>query len=280
MSAREASGPSLFGIGQRIRYRVSGVRPEEHAGSEVSHVRALRNEHLKRGVRPIRASIIDVSDTLTQPEFSLSVARLLRLNGERNLRFEAATLEELRNGSVAAESLPGKPGTSDIVSLGFRNCHGIVAVGKKKTGKKHTAFLTHHSPDEFVFADEAKKTRFTNALRASLSDLRGASEKGTIDAVIIGGNDRRADKETFGLFDSDYPLSVVSLSDIVSSELGFEPPILLPPTQMGGEMNVIFHTQQRILEVFKSFQLVKNPRSFVVSELPSEMRRWKENISS
>jgi hypothetical protein len=117
-------------------------------------------------------------------------------------------------------------------------------VGTARDAKEEVSFLTHHSPR---ITAEHYKEGFETGLKTRIENLLATTQPGTVDAVVFGGREERAD---------DYTEAVYRLDKIISSEAGFSPAVLTGPNfeAHAGETAAYFETQRRRLHLVRPRQ--------------------------
>jgi hypothetical protein len=137
----------------------------------------------------------------------------------------------------------------DLFSDKYLNCTGVVGIGRDKTSGKEIAFISHQDPEYFLNKGSEETSRFSNDLRMTLNELLTRSEEGTIEVVLVGGNDDPADSESKKTV--DYKKSITILTEIVQSILGVAPTIPAEANHEGGAVDVRVFTQDRKVFVDK-----------------------------
>ena len=147
-------------------------------------------------------------------------------------------------------------------SYSYRNCTGIIVVGKNKKGKE-VSFMSHQDPTEFL---DKKKEVFINDLSQRIKEILEKTKKDTIDAIIFGG--KRADRE--------YQDSIKLLGDTLKKELGFEPTVMTGPNLDYDGTNIFFDTQNRRLYIVRNEQPEekRSNESYLPSEIDEKKKDW------
>lgn len=209
-----------------------------------SNIDALKSEHLKEGAHPIMASLDSAE------KFPL----IPHLHDILDVDLYAGVTEMVNNGfkKEGSEDYIISPiDKNDKFSHSFANCTGVVVVGLEEASGEHISFMSHQNP-EYILNE--KRARFILDLHHRLEEIRKRCEKGTIDAVMIGG--RYARVKNYGQSDSDrnifiqeYIDSIKLISDEIQKNLGFYPVVIGGPKLSPAYDSVTFDTQERRLHM-------------------------------
>ncbi len=243
-------------------------------------VNPIHNEHLRPGVKPIRASIAydenQIDDLIDQheygalglkPEDTLEVVSFYagpKLFKERG---------QLNNGdqTYVISSISGRPKNS----FDYYNCTGVIVVGKDKITGKEISFMTHQRPQDFLPFYKRSKYTFERDMTRTMQEMKSRAEEGTIDVVIMGGNTA---------FRGQYEKSVSILNGLCLKNFGFNAVVIDGPSIKGdvGEYYTrtqnYFDTQNRRLWTERHVQGGATRGSFLASEVEGAMRKMREEI--
>jgi hypothetical protein len=273
MSDRYIHNPNPETVFRRIKNRFNRLRhPSDKSESTIG-----LNEHLSKGNKPIYACVAEVG----KGGLPLEIAeRMLRrqAQGRAGVQYEDESIETL---DMSTKDQEGRlafvaPNSSDKVSTEFRNCVGIVVVGKRKANEKQISFVFHASPDEFVFSNPAQQAKVREAVQERLEYMQQKCKSGSIDAVLVGGNDPSKDIAMLGVANNDYRTMVEAYGEIVKEVLHFDPVVVAPPLQGQGDTHVYFETTTRRLFVYKDSDFPKYPHAFRAADVSAEEDAWRK----
>jgi hypothetical protein len=135
-------------------------------------------------------------------------------------------------------------------SRGYKNCVGLIVVGRSKTTGKEISFMTHQ--DSSYGDQKEDRSDFDAVLNKSLVNILNDTEQGSIDAVVFGGSVPEI---------NDYNRVIRKISQELTERLGFEPIILTGPGGSIGDglepkvaptTEAYFDTQKRIVYILRS----------------------------
>jgi len=249
----------------------------------------LKSEHLKAGASPIIACVddseqCDIFGKVHMPDVPDEV-----YDDSLNIDYGANTYEMEKEN--IANSGQGTYLISPIdernkLSLEYRNCTGLAAVGTSRESGKNISFLTHQYPQEFL---QDSRRAFVRDLSERLKLLKELSEEGSIDVVIYGGNYFTRD-DGYGEYDAagrsiveyakDYKKSINLLSEIIKEQFGFRPVVITGPNRISNNQNVFFDTEHRQLHVVRP----RSKKNFETNEsyhatknaLKLNEKKWRE----
>ncbi|MEK7647199.1 MAG: hypothetical protein AAB378_02375 [Patescibacteria group bacterium] len=228
---------------------------------------ALKSEHLKEGVKPIMACIFD-SENLSEYRAFEALDQGHALPVDYFFRDEMMREKELTNAGEKTYVISPN-NEQDKFSYGYRNCTGVVVVGRSKENGKEISFMSHEDPQRFL---EDVTSKFTVDLKRKISELKALSEDGTVDAVVFGGNYFKSLPD----YIKNYLDSVKLLDKIIEKELGFSPVVLAGPNVVGGDQAIYFDTQHRRIYMLKPEDLKKTNVPYMASKARQEEEKWKE----
>ena len=143
----------------------------------------------------------------------------------------------------------------DKYSIGYKNCIGVIVVGRSISTGEEISFMTHQdSQYGEPCGDSGRKwaKMFDGALDDNTKELMAHSEKDTIDAVIFGGSSQDMNA---------YTRVINKMSQKITEKLGFEPVVLTGPggnyevpnngKSIGPSTNIFFDTQKRKVYVLR-----------------------------
>lgn len=232
--------------------------------SGLEQPRILKNEveDSRERINPIMVCL-ETSENVTP-----GTAKLLKLIEQNGLDVDFLK----KTGGVISEV-----DNQDKFSKGYRNCTGAIVVGKSKTDpSKNLSILSHQMPHQLY----ANKT-FIENLKKKLEEFREQTISGTIDAVIIGGNDRLDDFQ-------EYTNSVDDLNGFIKDSLGIDAVVAAGPNISQDKedgwvvgTDIYFDTTNRRLFIIRSEQpdnITNN--SFSPENLANEKEKWKKYTPS
>jgi hypothetical protein len=159
----------------------------------------------------------------------------------------------------------------DKYSKRFVNCTGIVATGLDKKINQNISLLSHQDPEYFLSSNSREQARFVRDLEERLSELKRRSEKGTIDAGIIGGKYIKYIPE----FQKQYLESIKFLSKIIKNILGFEPVILTGSKKGAGDDTVFYQNNQRRLYILRPDIGDGSTETYSPSDIKKQKEKWR-----
>ncbi len=127
---------------------------------------------------------------------------------------------------------------------GLYDCTGFIIVGEDKDTNQNISILSHQDPKEFL--NPALINSFSSHLIESLRKILARSKKGSIDAIIYGGNKF----DNFGQNRDNYEKSIKLVSEIINSELGFKPNVTTGPKEDVGSSDIYFDNKNRRAYLF------------------------------
>jgi hypothetical protein len=274
MSDRYIDGPTPSSMLRRVRNRLERAqRPKQKSEEEETNI----PDHLARGNKQIFACVIESEKGELPKEIVTRIERAYaRPKGK--VQYEDQPIETIFSASPNQEERLAfvEPNSSDKISTEFRNCVGLVVVGKRKATGKQVSFVFHASPDEFVFSDASQQMKVRNAIRERLAFMKQKCESGSIDAILVGGNDPTGDASLTGaLTKDDYRTLVEAYGSVVQGVLGFEPAVIVPPLQEAGDTHLYFETATRRVFLYKDARL-PDVTAFRASEVGSKEDAWRK----
>lgn len=167
-------------------------------------------------------------------------------------------------------------------SKSFKNCTGLVVTGIDKETGKNISFLSHQDPAYFLYKKDSSK--FVKDLREQIEKLKKRCLDGTIDAVIVGGNYFKNDKQfqegylnsIRKQFQEDYLNSIKLLSQETENILGFEPVVMTGPKTNpgGGRDNVFYDNDHRRLYIVRPKVADESTKSYLPSDIDKQEEKW------
>lgn len=229
---------------------------------------ALVSEHLKEGVAPIRACIFNARSDEECKVFP-NVREALDVNFYDS--DDIMRLKELRNAGENTYVISPIDERSKL-SGGYKNCTGVVVVGRSRDGGKELSFMSHEDPKNFL---QNHKKSFIADLTKQLEEIKKAAEDETIDAVVFGGN--YGDWGENSEYKKDYKDSVALLSETIEKELGFSPVVLTGPNIVGGDTGAYFDTAKRRLYILKPEEERATNLPYRAEDVPAEEAKWQKS---
>ncbi|MFA5987214.1 MAG: hypothetical protein WC797_01000 [Candidatus Paceibacterota bacterium] len=229
---------------------------EQYAGLERNPYPTY--EHLKEGVKPLVTCVGTIEEFIDNPEIQLLYKTVLPLVGDNldNVNY-FGEVKELESHGFKTPSVDRSYAISPVdsknkVSKGLVNCTGVVAIGLDSTTGETISFMSHENPRYFLDGNRAQVMDFINDLCDTLEEIKARSEKGTVDASIVGGNyfsdiDGRGRKPVS--FARRYVSSIKLLSSKIEKVLGFRPTVITGPKTFvdpRGDMVYLDNNNRRI----------------------------------
>jgi hypothetical protein len=168
----------------------------------------LKNEHLSPGIRPIMAGIFNARNLGDSRELTKKIMNegtFVDYYGDQEKLTENNIVSAGENTYVISDCTP-----SDKWSNEYHNCTGVVIVGKDKETAKEISILSHQDPWRFLKGTE-HSAKFREDMLRQIEKITSQCEKGTVDAVIFGGQYVRDSYE--------YAESISTISDICNEGL-------------------------------------------------------------
>jgi hypothetical protein len=167
-------------------------------------------------------------------------------------------------------------GEKSWFSDNYIDCTAVVGIGRDATTGKEISFLSHQDPNYFIDGSEEDARRFSQVMTDSLRELVERSEPGTVEVSLLGGiydpNDKSPDYKH-----GRYTKSIAKLRQIVHDSLGFDPTVLVGPSNIGST-DIIVETQKRNVWV----QRDKQPKAFndpyQANDLEKTEHKWITSI--
>lgn len=251
-------------------FKKLGKAPKEE-GPEL--INPVNPRHLKEGVSPIRACIGTPEQFKNKPgaEKAAFDDEAQNLSGTHNVDYYGEP-EDLTNKKFKHDDdyVLSPVDNLDKFSKSFLNCTGIIVTGQDKETGKNVSFLSHQTPQCFL-TNKDKRNRFTHNLKQRLVEIKKRSVKGTIDAVIIGGNY----SEKWVRYQEDYLRSVKLLSAEAQKILGFEPLVMTGPKTLGGKDNVFYDNKGRRLYIMRPEVGDGTTESYSPNNIEKQKEKWK-----
>lgn len=251
--------------------------PELKSKPKLESVNPLKSEHLKQGVRPIMACVGTVEQFIEEDKDLEDPLLNIRnkFSNPNNIDYYGQHEELINQGfknakyqSYVISSLDN----SDKFSKSFKNCTGIIVTGISKDTNENISFLSHQDPRYFL-VNRKKKKSFLEDLKEQLISLKEVSIKGTIDAVIVGGNYFK--EEWAGKYRRDYLNSIKLLSTEVKNVLGFEPVVTVGPKTIKGRADDIFYdNNNRRLYIIRPEVDSPSAESFLPKDIKKQAKKW------
>jgi hypothetical protein len=222
-------------------------------GISNENINALKSEHLRYGVKPIRGIIHDKS------------------NLDRETQ---EMIEDYKKNADGVSEISECNDHDKWSKEPFLYCTGVIVSGIDKSTSKNISVMIHRNPGKFS-DEEGDKIRenFLKKISESIKDIKEKSESETIDCVIFGGSKG----------DDVYEKSIETLSEVCSKELGFEPVVLTGPKMSRDrissierlqETDIFFDNKNRRLHIVRSIQDSEANESYLPSQLKDKLKPW------
>lgn len=249
---------------------------------EQKRLNTLKSEHLNDGVRPIIACIGTLKDFYDEkgsvvekifkgPKDDITLEDVDYYGDRETLnRKNYKKPEEL---SYVISPVNGK----DKISRSYKNCTGVVVSGADKETKENISFLSHQDPDYFL-AEEKNTNMFFSDFKERISELRKKCVKGSIDAVIFGGNYFTDKKKQHGSkYGENYNKSIDFLSSGISELLGFDPTVIAGPKTESGADAVYFSNKNRCLYLVRPKVGDFGAESYLPKDIAEQEKKWQSD---
>lgn len=249
---------------------------------------ALKGEHLNEGVKPIIGGIYDRSKL---EEETIKFFKDFEKNADF-VNFEYTSDDASRNRMFNSGKLTyviSECNNKNKYSHKYLNCTGVVVVGVDKETGKNISLLSHQNPEAF-FKNKIVKENFTKDLIEDLDNLINKCIPGTIDAVILGGNEEEIsdpdfdENFRFGIDDVEilmrdrydsYQDSIKGLNFLISKKLNFTPTVISGPSDnfktSDHSLSVYFDNENRRLYLVRPEQHSRNNESFEASQVENQI---------
>ena len=141
-------------------------------------------------------------------------------------------------------------------------CTSVIIAGVDKETGENISFLSHQNPNDFLFR---KRGEFIQDFEKKLEEIRVRCKKGTVDAIILGGNymDVISENSPNGETLSEiYVDSINLLSQEIEKFFKFKPEIINGPKFKLGEQDDIFYDNKKRRVYFMRPEVNSNTQSF------------------
>lgn len=207
---------------------------------------------------------------------------------------EEGRMDQMQQRHAGTESYVISPiDSQDKYSGRFKNCIGVVAVGRDKKTGKNVSFLTHQSPVDVL---ERSKDSFARDFTISLREFASTVRPETIDIVIVGGNffdninsarttppELLYEGRKLSLAD-DFKDSIVDISKQIEEVLHIDPLVAVGPNMRRGHeayptsTSVWLNTKKRRLYIMRPEQKgIQNSISFRASKVEEVTKNWENS---
>ena len=254
----------------------------------------LKLEHLKEGVNPIMACVGSPTQFENHPgsravTFKKETNPTEALNVDFNELPYILERKKCKNPEVNSYVISSID-SSDKFSEGYANCTGVLAVGRETDTGENISFLSHQYPYYFLNRTvrstrlQSRQDRFLNDLRESFEKLKGKCEKGTIDAVILGGSYYKGDSNEEN--QENYLRSIELLSEETQRILGFEPVVITGPKtderhivdKTIGYESVFYDNKQRKIYLMRPGIEDTSTETFRPGDVKEKEKKWQTKI--
>ncbi len=231
-------------------------------------VESEKYKHLTEGHKPIHP-ILGLNSykerLVLLADFNKNSSEALNLNFEEN---QPDTLDKeniLHNGfrSYTLSPLDKR----DKYDEGLYHCVGFVIAGINENGEEVSIF-NHIRPVSFL--TDQQKESFIKDLENKLDEVNQYCKKGSIDAMIFGGNYSKQLNSNRISFKKDYLDTVELLKELLQEKLKFEPRIENGPSPITtGPDSAFYKTNERELILLRG-KINENIDDFPVSDILEE----------
>jgi len=264
---------------------------------EYNQSNALKSEHLNKGIKPIIGGIYDRSKL---DEESVKFFKDFEKNADF-VNFEYTSDDASRNKMFNSGKLSyviSECNNKDKFSHKYLNCTGVVVVGTDKKTGKNISFLSHQNPEAFL-KNEIVKENFIKDFNESLDYFINNCVSGSIDAVILGGNEEEISDPEFdenfrrGIDDEEifmrdrydsYQDSIKRLHLLISKKLNFTPTVISGPNDnfktTDHSLSVYFDNENRRLYQIRPEQSSENNESFEATQVENQIGKIKNKKKS
>ena len=245
----------------------------------------VKSEHLDKGVKPIMACVGSFDDFGYIERNNIRRSFRENQEGSHDVNFLYPTTFYNRKNFLNQERAftISTVDNFDKFSELYIDCTGLIVTGKDKISGENISFLTHQNPDEIL---SANKSSFIESLKKRLDQVKEKCRKGTIDAVIIGGNYIVVDKNKKEDLDEDkkhykkqYLESIKLLTEEIKKFFDFEPVVINGPKLTTGTDNVYYDNKHRKL-YFMRQQVNPVSGDFLMSKVAKEKRGWEKELKN
>ena len=222
-------------------------------------------KHLSRDIKPIKP-ILGLDSykerMVLLAEFKKDSPEILNLNFEEN------TTEDLDNESILHSGYRtytlSPLDKRDKYDEGLYHCVGFVVAGITEEGE-HVSIFNHIRPLSFL--NKEQQENFTKDLKSKLDEINKKCKKGTIDALIFGGNYSQKINSNGITFKKDYLDTIEFIENLLKGDLKFEPRIENGPSTITvGPDSAYYKTDKRELVLLRG-QINDDIEDFPVSDI-------------
>ena len=147
------------------------------------------------------------------------------------------------------------------VSYNYKDCLGLVIVGKDEETGVDKSFLLHADP-ESIYREFRNDLNF--ALARRIAKLKSECVEGSVDSVMYGGWFNR-DSFNLGYEESVHHIAALNtLNGEIERMLGFKPPVVSGGSSTRGKRDAYFVTNERKLFIGLSKHSTPHPQTFTV----------------
>ena len=155
----------------------------------------LKGEHLNKGIKPITGAIYERENLDSD---SISFFNEFEKNADYvNFSYSKQNIKENNMYNSGEKTyVISLCNNKNKYSDKYLNCTGLILVGEDKETGENISFLSHQNP-EFFLKNETIKINFNKDLNENLDNIINRCTPGTIDAVILGGNEEEVSDFVF-----------------------------------------------------------------------------------
>ena len=253
---------------------------------------SLKSEHLNKSIKPIMGGIYDreTLDDKTKEYF-----KDFEKNADFvNFKYDADDISNNKMfNSGKLTYVISQCNNKNKYSHEYLNCTGVIVVGVDKKTGENISLLSHQNPEAFL-KDETVKENFIKDLNENLDTLISNCVPGTIDAVILGGNEEEISDPAFdenfrfGIDDIEvlmrekydiYEDSIKRLNFLLSKKLNFTPTVISGPNDnfktKDHSLSIYFDNQNRRLYQVRPKQSSENNESFEATQVENQIGKIK-----
>jgi hypothetical protein len=153
--------------------------------------------------------------------------------------------------------------SNDKLSKEYSGCTGLVVSGLENDTGNYISFVTHQDLADMT---PEQKVEFIKHLEVRFTEMKDRSTTGSIDVVIIGGNQFKKNS-------TNYTSAIKFLSEEIRKGLGVEPTIFGPKIN-GVYDNVFYNNKDRRLYLVRSDEKAQNI-PFRGDQINEKRKEWE-----
>jgi hypothetical protein len=215
--------------------------------------------HLEKDFKPIQVCIGD-TDNDVRSFFNENIEKFMDEKKLDNINYNADNISfytenNMLNGGFGTYVI-SDVNSKDKCTTGLFDCTSLLIVGEDSETGKNISIPSHQNPKK-IFKPEVFDL-FKKHLSESLQRIFEKSKRGSIDAVIVGGNTLKKYK--------DFIRSVKLIDEICQNTLHLEPVVATGPKEDKGWTNAYFENEKRRLYIF----MTEQKENLIYHDFPSK----------